>query len=99
MAWLIALVSLCPLYGSAAFMGMMKAEQAGQDGMALRQVSRWLKTWSCNAGEKIRMFARSGCWRSNKVNSTNDVIDQAGFLSTKEVAATKGVPSYVESVL
>ena len=72
-----------PLYGSA-FMGMMKAEQAGQDLGGHAQV-----------GEKTMIDV----WRPvieavKRGQLTNEVIDQA-VLSTKDVVATKGRASYV----
>ena len=80
-----------PLYGSA-FMGMMKAEQAGQDLAGLEMIK---KRGHAQAGEKTMVDVWHPVVKAVKQGQlTNDVIDQA-VLSTKDVAATKGRASYV----
>ena len=85
-----------PLYGSA-FMGMMKAEQAGEELPAVLQAGLDMieKRGHAAPGEKTMVDV----WRPvveavSAGQLTDDVIDQA-VLSTKDVAATKGRASYV----
>ena len=85
-----------PLYGSA-FMGMMKAEQAGQDlaGVLEAGLEMIKKRGHAEAGEKTMVDVWHPVVEAVKQGQlTIDVIDQA-VLSTKEVAATKGRASYV----
>ena len=85
-----------PLYGSA-FMGMMKAEQAGQDLAGVLEAGLEIikKRGHAQAGEKTMVDVWHPVVEAVKQGQlTNDVIDQA-VLSTKEVAATKGRASYV----
>ena len=80
-----------PLYGSA-FMGMMKAEQAGQDLAGVLEAGLEMIK---KRGEKTMVDVWHPVVEAVKQGQlTNDVIDQA-VLSTKEVAATKGRASYV----
>ncbi|ARC34639.1 dihydroxyacetone kinase subunit L [Streptococcus equinus] len=85
-----------PLYGSA-FMGMMKAEQAGQDLAGVLEAGADMieKRGHAQVGEKTMIDV----WRPvieavKRGQLTNEVIDQA-VLSTKDVVATKGRASYV----
>ena len=85
-----------PLYGSA-FMGMMKAEQAGEELAAVLQAGLDMieKRGHAAPGEKTMVDV----WRPvveavSTGQLTDEVIDQA-VLSTKDVAATKGRASYV----
>ena len=85
-----------PLYGSA-FMGMMKAEQAGQDLAGVLEAGADMieKRGHAQVGEKTMVDV----WRPvieavKRDQLTNEVIDQA-VLSTKDVVATKGRASYV----
>ena len=85
-----------PLYGSA-FMGMMKAEQAGQDLAGVLEAGADMieKRGHAQVGEKTMIDV----WRPvieavKRDQLTNEVIDQA-VLSTKDVVATKGRASYV----
>ena len=80
-----------PLYGSA-FMGMMKAEQAGQDLAGVLEAGADMigKTRPCSSWRKTMIDV----WRPvieavKRAQLTNEVIDQA-VLSTKDVVATKG---------
>ena len=85
-----------PLYGSA-FMGMMKAEQDGQDlaGVLEAGLEMIKKRGHAQVGEKTMVDVWHPVVEAVKQGQlTNDVIDQA-VLSTKEVAATKGRASYV----
>ena len=85
-----------PLYGSA-FMGMMKAEQAGQDlaGVLEAGLEMIKKRGHAEVGEKTMVDVWHPVVEAVKQGQlTNDVIDQA-VLSTKEVVATKGRASYV----
>lgn len=85
-----------PLYGSA-FMGMMKAEQEGQDLAGVLEAGADMieKRGHAQVGEKTMVDV----WRPvleavKRGQLTNEVIDQA-VLSTKDVVATKGRASYV----
>ena len=85
-----------PLYGSA-FMGMMKAEQAGQDlaGVLEASLDMIVKRGHAQVGEKTMVDVWSPVVEAVKKNQlTNDFIDQA-VLSTKDIVATKGRASYV----
>ena len=85
-----------PLYGSA-FMGMMKAEQAGQDmaGVLEAGFDMMVKRGHAQVGEKTMVDVWSPVVEAVKKNQlTNDFIDQA-VLSTKDIVATKGRASYV----
>lgn len=85
-----------PLYGSA-FMGMMKAEQAGQDlaGVLEAGLDMIVKRGHAQVGEKTMVDVWSPVVEAVKKNKlTNDFIDQA-VLSTKDIVATKGRASYV----
>lgn len=85
-----------PLYGSA-FMGMMKAEQAGQDlaGVLEAGLDMIVKRGHAQVGEKTMVDVCSPVVEAVKKNQlTNDFIDQA-VLSTKDIVATKGRASYV----
>lgn len=85
-----------PLYGSA-FMGMMKAEQAGQDlaGVLEAGLDMIVKRGHAQVGEKTMVDVWSPIVEAVKKNQlTNDFIDQA-VLSTKDIVATKGRASYV----
>ena len=85
-----------PLYGSA-FMGMMKAEQAGQDmaGVLEAGLDVIVKRGHAQVGEKTMVDVWSPVVEAVKKNQlTNDFIDQA-VLSTKDIVATKGRASYV----
>lgn len=85
-----------PLYGSA-FMGMMKAEQAGQDmaGVLEADLDMIVKRGHAQVGEKTMVDVWSPVVEAVKKNQlTNDFIDQA-VLSTKDIVATKGRASYV----
>ena len=85
-----------PLYGSA-FMGMMKAEQAGQDlaGVLEAGLDIIVKRGHAQVGEKTMVDVWSPVVEAVKKNQlTNDFIDQA-ILSTKDIVATKGRASYV----
>ena len=85
-----------PLYGSA-FMGMMKAEQAGQDlaGVLEAGFDMIVKRGHAQVGEKTMVDVWSPVVEAVKKNQlTNDFIDQA-VLSTKDIVATKGRASYV----
>ena len=85
-----------PLYGSA-FMGMMKAEQAGQDlaGVLEAGLEMIKKRGHAQVGEKTMVDVWHPVVEAVKQGQlTNDLIDQA-VLSTKEVVATKGRASYV----
>ena len=85
-----------PLYGSA-FMGMMKAEQAGQDlaGVLEAGLDMIVKRGHAQVGEKTMVDVWSPVVEAVKKNQlTNDFIDQA-ILSTKDIVATKGRASYV----
>ena len=85
-----------PLYGSA-FMGMMKAEQAGQDlaGVLEAGLDMVVKRGHAQVGEKTMVDVWSPVVEAVKKNQlTNDFIDQA-VLSTKDIVATKGRASYV----
>lgn len=85
-----------PLYGSA-FMGMMKAEQAGQDlaGILEAGLDMIVKRGHAQVGEKTMVDVWSPVVEAVKKNQlTNDFIDQA-VLSTKDIVATKGRASYV----
>ena len=85
-----------PLYGSA-FMGMMKAEQAGQDlaGVLEAGLDMIVKRGHAQVGEKTMVDVWSPVVEAIKKNQlTNDFIDQA-VLSTKDIVATKGRASYV----
>lgn len=85
-----------PLYGSA-FMGMMKAEQAGQDlaGILEAGLDMIVKRGHAQVGEKTMVDVWSPVVEAVKKNQlTNDFIDQA-ILSTKDIVATKGRASYV----
>ena len=85
-----------PLYGSA-FMGMMKAEQAGQDmaGGLEAGLDMIVKRGHAQVGEKTMVDVWSPVVEAVKKNQlTNDFIDQA-VLSTKDIVATKGRASYV----
>lgn len=85
-----------PLYGSA-FMGMMKAEQAGQDmaGVLEAGLDMIVKRGHAQVGEKTMVDVWSPVVEAVKKNQlTNDFIDQA-VLSTKDIVATKGRASYV----
>ena len=85
-----------PLYGSA-FMGMMKAEQAGQDlaGVLEAGLDMIVKRGHAQVGEKTMVDVWSPVVEVVKKNQlTNDFIDQA-VLSTKDIVATKGRASYV----
>lgn len=85
-----------PLYGSA-FMGMMKAEQAGQDlaGVLEAGLDMIVKRGHAQVGEKTMVDVWSPVVEAVKKNQlTNDFIDQA-VLSTKDIMATKGRASYV----
>lgn len=84
------------LYGSA-FMGMMKAEQAGQDlaGVLEAGLDMIVKRGHAQVGEKTMVDVWSPVVEAVKKNQlTNDFIDQA-VLSTKDIVATKGRASYV----
>ena len=85
-----------PLYGSA-FMGMMKAEQAGQDlaGVLEAGLDMIVKRGHAQVGEKTMVDVWSPVVEAVKKNQlTNDFIEQA-VLSTKDIVATKGRASYV----
>lgn len=85
-----------PLYGSA-FMGMMKAEQAGQDlaGVLEAGLDMIVKRGHAQVGEKTMVDVWSPVVEAVKKNQlTNDFINQA-VLSTKDIVATKGRASYV----
>lgn len=85
-----------PLYGSA-FMGMMKAEQAGQDlaGVLEAGLDMIVKRGHAQVGEKTMVDVWSPVVEAVKKNQlTNDFIDQV-VLSTKDIVATKGRASYV----
>lgn len=85
-----------PLYGST-FMGMMKAEQAGQDlaGVLEAGLDMIVKRGHAQVGEKTMVDVWSPVVEAVKKNQlTNDFIDQA-VLSTKDIVATKGRASYV----
>lgn len=85
-----------PLYGSA-FMGMMKAEQAGQDlaGVLEAGLDMIVKRGHAQVGEKTMVDVWSPVVEAVKKDQlTNDFIDQA-ILSTKDIVATKGRASYV----
>ena len=85
-----------PLYGSA-FMGMMKAEQAGQDMAGVLEAGLYMivKRGHAQVGEKTMVDVWSPVVEAVKKNQlTNDFIDQA-VLSTKDIVATKGRASYV----
>lgn len=85
-----------PLYGSA-FMGMMKAEQEGQDlaGVLEAGLDMIVKRGHAQVGEKTMVDVWSPVVEAVKKNQlTNDFIDQA-ILSTKDIVATKGRASYV----
>lgn len=85
-----------PLYGSA-FMGMMKAEQEGQDlaGVLEAGLDMIVKRGHAQVGEKTMVDVWSPVVEAVKKNQlTNDFIDQA-VLSTKDIVATKGRASYV----
>ena len=85
-----------PLYGSA-FMGMMKAEQAGQDlaGVLEAGLDMIVKRGHAQVGEKTMVDVWSPVVEAVKKDQlTNDFIDQA-VLSTKDIVATKGRASYV----
>ena len=85
-----------PLYGSA-FMGMMKAEQGGQDltGVLEAGLNMIVKGGHAQVGEKTMVDVWSPVVEAVKKNQlTNDFIDQA-VLSTKDIVATKGRASYV----
>lgn len=85
-----------PLYVSA-FMGMMKAEQAGQDlaGVLEAGLDMIVKRGHAQVGEKTMVDVWSPVVEAVKKNQlTNDFIDQA-VLSTKDIVATKGRASYV----
>ena len=85
-----------PLYGSA-FMGMMKAEQAGQDlaGVLEAGLDMIVKRGHAQVGEKTMVDVWSPVVEAVKKNQlTNDFLDQA-VLSTKHIVATKGRASYV----
>ena len=85
-----------PLYGSA-FMGMMKAEQAGADLAVLLQAGLDMieKRGHAVPGEKTMVDVWQPVVAAVSAGQlTDDVIDQA-VLSTKDVAATKGRASYV----
>lgn len=85
-----------PLYGSA-FMGMMKAEQVGQDlaGVLEAGLDMIVKRGHAQVGEKTMVDVWSSVVEAVKKNQlTNDFIDQA-VLSTKDIVATKGRASYV----
>ena len=85
-----------PLYVSA-FMGMMKAEQAGQDlaGVLEAGLDMIVKRGHAQVGEKTMVDVWSPVVEAFKKNQlTNDFIDQA-VLSTKDIVATKGRASYV----
>lgn len=85
-----------PLYGSA-FMGMMKAEQAGQDmaGVLEAGLDMIVKRGHAQVGEKTMVDVWSPVVEAVKKNQlTNDFIDQA-VLFTKDIVATKGRASYV----
>lgn len=85
-----------PLYGSA-FMGMMKAEQAGQDlaGVLEAGLDMIVKRGHAQVGEKTMVDVWSPVVEAVKKNQlTNNFIDQA-VLSTKDIVATKGRASYV----
>jgi len=85
-----------PLYGSA-FMGMMKAEQAGQDlaGVLEAGLDMIVKRGHAQVGEKTMVDVWSPVVEAVKKNQlTNDFIYQA-VLSTKDIVATKGRASYV----
>ena len=78
-------------------MGMMKAEQAGQDlaGVLEAGLEMIKKRGHAQAGEKTMVDVWHPVVEAVKQGQlTIDVIDQA-VLSTKEVAATKGRASYV----
>ena len=85
-----------PLYGSA-FMGMMKAEQAGQDlaGILEAGLDMIVKRGHAQVGEKTMVDVWSPVVEAVKKDQlTNDFIEQA-VLSTKDIVATKGRASYV----
>ena len=85
-----------PLYGSA-FMGMMKAEQAGQDlaGILEAGLDMIVKRGHAQVGEKTMVDVWSPVVEAVKKDQlTNDFINQA-VLSTKDIVATKGRASYV----
>ena len=85
-----------PLYGSA-FMGMMKAEQEGQDlaGVLEAGLDMIVKRGHAQVGEKTMVDVWSPVVEAVKKNQlTNDFIDQT-VLSTKDIVATKGRASYV----
>ena len=85
-----------PLYGSA-FMGMMKAEQAGQDlaGVLEAGLDMIVKRGHAQVGEKTMVDVWSPVVEAVKKDQlTNDFIDQA-VLFTKDIVATKGRASYV----
>lgn len=85
-----------PLYGSA-FMGMMKAEQAGQDlaGVLEAGLDMIVKRGHAQVGEKTMVDVWSPVVEAVKKDQlTNDFIEQA-VLSTKDIVATKGRASYV----
>lgn len=85
-----------PLYGSA-FMGMMKAEQSGQDlaGVLEAGLDMIVKRGHAQVGEKTMVDVWSPVVEAVKKNQlTNDFIEQA-VLSTKDIVATKGRASYV----
>lgn len=85
-----------PLYGSA-FMGMMKAEQAGQDlaGILETGLDMIVKRGHAQVGEKTMVDVWSPVVEAVKKDQlTNDFINQA-VLSTKDIVATKGRASYV----
>lgn len=84
------------LYGSA-FMGMMKAEQAGQDlaGVLEAGLDMIVKRGHAQVGEKTMVDVWSPVVEAVKKDQlTNDFIEQA-VLSTKDIVATKGRASYV----
>lgn len=85
-----------PLYGSA-FMGMMKAEQAGQDlaGILEAGLDMIVKRGHAQVGEKTMVDVWSPVVEAVKKDQlTNDFINQS-VLSTKDIVATKGRASYV----
>ena len=87
------------LYGSA-FMGMMKAEQAGQDlaGVLEAGLEMIKKRGHAEAGEKTMVDVWHPVVEAVKQGQlTIDVIDQA-VLSTKELRLQRGVPLMSVSV-
>ena len=78
-------------------MGMMKAEQAGQDlpGILEAGLDMIVKRGHAQVGEKTMVDVWSPVVEAVKKNQlTNDFIDQT-VLSTKDIVATKGRASYV----